>query len=246
MERLGLAPEPIVPLDPDWPKMSLEQTKALLIAPGAKFEMATVDIRGVPTRVWKNAPPSLRVLAQMVRAYGAREFTIYEKERVTFEANYRATAHIARQLSEMGVKKGDRVALAMRNLPEWPAIFFAAVSIGAIMVPLNAWWTGGELEYALKDSGARVTSRISCGVIPADRATSAASSPSAPRTAAVICSAPPGFIIAYETRLMRSSPKRICGFMRPAEATSSPLSRSQRCAAMVVEPTSTAMPNACS
>ncbi|TGX44709.1 long-chain fatty acid--CoA ligase [Sphingomonas naasensis] len=136
--------------------MSLEQTKALLTAPGAKFEMESVDIRGVPTRVWKNAPPSLRLLAQMVRAYGPRLFTIYEDERVSFEANYRATAHIARQLTEMGVQKGDRVALAMRNLPEWPAIFFAGVSIGAIMVPLNAWWTGGELEYALKDSAAKV------------------------------------------------------------------------------------------
>jgi len=151
-----LAPEPIVPLDPDWPKMSLEQTRALLTAPGAKFEMENVDIRGVPTRVWKNAPPSLRLLAQMVRAYGPRLFTIYEDERVSFEANYRATAHIAHKLVEMGVKKGDRVALAMRNLPEWPAIFFAGVSIGAIMVPLNAWWTGGELEYALKDSGAKL------------------------------------------------------------------------------------------
>lgn len=151
-----MAPEPIVPLDPDWPKMSLEQTRALLTAPGAKFEMENVDIRGVPTRVWKNAPPSLRLLAQMVRAYGPRLFTIYEDERVSFEANYRATAHIAHKLVEMGVKKGDRVALAMRNLPEWPAIFFAGVSIGAIMVPLNAWWTGGELEYALKDSGAKL------------------------------------------------------------------------------------------
>ncbi|NIJ20099.1 acyl-CoA synthetase (AMP-forming)/AMP-acid ligase II [Sphingomonas naasensis] len=151
-----MVPDPIVPLDPDWPRMSLEQTKALLTAPGAKFEMESVDIRGVPTRVWKNAPPSLRLLAQMVRAYGPRLFTIYEDERVSFEANYRATAHIARQLTEMGVQKGDRVALAMRNLPEWPAIFFAGVSIGAIMVPLNAWWTGGELEYALKDSAAKV------------------------------------------------------------------------------------------
>jgi acyl-CoA synthetase (AMP-forming)/AMP-acid ligase II len=136
--------------------MSLEQSRALLTAPGAKFEMETAEIRGVPTRVWKNAPPSLRLLAQMVRAYGAREFTIYEGERVTYEANYRATAHIAQKLVEMGVKKGDRVALAMRNLPEWPTIFFAGVSIGAIMVPLNAWWTGGELEYAMKDSGAKL------------------------------------------------------------------------------------------
>lgn len=151
-----MAPDPIVPLDPDWPKMSLEQTRGLLTAPGAKFEMDTVEIGGVPTRVWKNAPPSLRLLAQMVRAYGPRLFTIYEDERVSFEANYRATAQIARKLTELGVKKGDRVALAMRNLPEWPAIFFAGVSIGAIMVPLNAWWTGGELEYALKDSGAKL------------------------------------------------------------------------------------------
>lgn len=154
--RPCLATDPIVPLDPAWPRMSLEQTKALLTAPGAKFEMETVEIGGVPTRVWKNAPPSLRVLAQMVRAYGAHTFTVYEDERVTFEANYRATAHIAHKLVEMGVRKGDRVALAMRNLPEWPAIFFAGVSIGAIMVPLNAWWTGGELEYAMKDSGAKL------------------------------------------------------------------------------------------
>ncbi|MBX3564704.1 MAG: acyl--CoA ligase [Sphingomonas sp.] len=156
MERIGVASEPIVPLDPNWPAMSLKEAEALLTAPGAKFEMDTVDIRGVPTRVWKHAPPTLRILAQMVRAYGPRDFTIYEDERVSYEANYRATSHIAHKLVAMGVKKGDRVALAMRNLPEWPAIFFAAVSIGAIMVPLNAWWTGGELEYALNDSGAKV------------------------------------------------------------------------------------------
>jgi long-chain acyl-CoA synthetase len=148
--------DPIVPLDSAWPAMSLERTKALLTAPGAKFEMETVDIGGVPTRVWKQAPPSLRVLAQMVRAYGTREFTIYQDERVTFEANYRATAHLAHKLVEMGVRKGDRVGLAMRNLPEWPAIFFAGMAIGAIIVPLNAWWAGNELEYALKDSGTKV------------------------------------------------------------------------------------------
>ena len=151
-----MALEPIVPLDPDWPKMSLEQAKALLTAPGARFEMETVDIGGIPTRVWKNAPPSLAALQQLVRAYGDRVFTIYEDERVTYEANYRAVCHLAARLTEMGVGKGDRVALAMRNLPEWPTIFFAIASIGAIVVPLNAWWTGGELEYGLRDSAARV------------------------------------------------------------------------------------------
>jgi long-chain acyl-CoA synthetase len=151
-----LSLEPIVPLDPDWPKMSLEDAKAALTAPGARFEMETVTIRGVPTRVWKNAPPSLAVLQRLVRAYGDRLFTIYEDERVTYEANYRAVCHLAAKLQAMGVVKGDRVALAMRNLPEWPVIFFAATSIGAILVPLNAWWTGGELEYGLKDAGVKV------------------------------------------------------------------------------------------
>src|SRR5207237_750547 len=41
------------------------------------------------------------------------------------------------------------------NLPEWPACFFAITALGAIAVPLNAWWTGPELEYGLADSGAR-------------------------------------------------------------------------------------------
>src|SRR3546814_15312347 len=44
----------------------------------------------------------------------------------------------------------------MRNLPEWPVAFFAVVTLGAIVVPLNAWWTGAELAYGLADSGAGV------------------------------------------------------------------------------------------
>jgi long-chain acyl-CoA synthetase len=148
--------QPLIALDPSWPAISLAQAQAMLTAPGAKFEMDTIAIRGVPTRVWKNAPPHLAWLAQASRAHGQNVFTIYEDERVTFEANYRAVATLATRLQELGVVKGDRVALAMRNLPEWPVIFFAAASIGAIVVPLNAWWTAGELEYGIDDSGARV------------------------------------------------------------------------------------------
>ena len=151
-----MATEPLIALDPSWPKMTLAQVEAALCAPGQKFEMETLTIRGVPTRTWKNAPPNLAVLAQLSRMHGDRIFTIYEDERVSYEANFRAIAHLATKLREMGIGKGDRVALAMRNLPEWPAIFFAIVSIGAICVPLNAWWTGQELEYGLRDSGARV------------------------------------------------------------------------------------------
>ena len=88
----------------------------------------------------------------------------------------------------------------------------------------------------------RVTSRISSGETPPWAAASWSSSRTAVRTAAVISRSPPGCIITYETRLMRSSPNRICGFIAPADATTSPEVRSHRCAAMVVEPTSTAAP----
>jgi len=147
---------PLVPLDPAWPRLSVAAADAILTAPGQRLEMETVDIRGVPTRVWKNAPPHLAALIQFSRGHGDRVFSIYEDERVTFDANFRAVATLAQRLRDMGVAKGDRVALAMRNLPEWPVIFFAGVSIGAIVVPLNAWWTGPELEYGLADSGARI------------------------------------------------------------------------------------------
>jgi acyl-CoA synthetase (AMP-forming)/AMP-acid ligase II len=151
-----LALEPTIARDPHWPAMSLAEVDAELTAPGQKFEMAEAVIGGVPTRIWKNAPPTLGMLAQAVRAHGARTFTIYEDERVSYEAQYRAVAHLAVAMQKMGVAKGDRVALAMRNLPEWPVIFFAAASIGAIVVPLNAWWTAGELGYGLGDSGAKL------------------------------------------------------------------------------------------
>ncbi len=151
-----MAHEPIIALDPNWPVMSMAETERRLTAPGGKFEMETVTIGGVATRVWKNAPPSLRYLIEAARGHGERVFTIYEDERVTYEATWRAVTTLAAHLRTLGIGPGDRVALAMRNLPEWPVAFFAATAIGAVMVPLNAWWTGAEMAYGLADSGARV------------------------------------------------------------------------------------------
>lgn len=139
-----------------WPTKSLAQIEEELCAAGQTFEMETLDIRGIPTRTWKNAPPSLRALADHARGHGERLITIYQDERVTYEAWYRAVAHLAAALRDCGIEKGDRVALAMRNLPEWPVAFFAVTSIGAICVPLNAWWTGQELAFGLADSGAKL------------------------------------------------------------------------------------------
>ncbi|MBS0488597.1 MULTISPECIES: class I adenylate-forming enzyme family protein [unclassified Phenylobacterium] len=139
-----------------WPAMSIAQAHALITAPGSPAEMETVDIRGVPTRTWKNLPPSLRSIVELGRTHGEKAFLVYEDERVTYEAFYRAVSALARQLQADGVQKGDRVAVIMRNLPEWVVSFYAAASLGAIVTPLNAWWTGPELEYGLTDSGSKV------------------------------------------------------------------------------------------
>src|SRR5919198_6132902 len=137
--------------------MTIEEATAALTAPGQMFEMGEESIRGVRTRVWKNAPPSLRAVLELSRLHGDRVFLVYEDERTTFEEHFRQAATLAHRLAERyGVRKGDRVAIAMRNFPEWVVAFWAAAAAGAIVVPLNAWWTGPELEYGLSDSGSKV------------------------------------------------------------------------------------------
>jgi long-chain acyl-CoA synthetase len=139
-----------------WPAMSVAEAYRIITAPGMPCEMEELVIRGVPTRVWKNAPPSLRYVAEAARAHGEKIFLVHEDERVSFEAFFRAVSAFAHELAAQGVTKGDRVAIIMRNLPEWPVAFYAAASLGAIVTPLNAWWTGPELEYGLTDSGTKV------------------------------------------------------------------------------------------
>ena len=140
-----------------WPVMSLAQAHALMTAPGTPFEVAETMVRGHSARVWKNAPPTMRDVFVAARsAHGAKTFLVYEDERASVEDFARATLTLARALAAMGVGKGDRVALAMRNLPEWPVVVMATLLLGAIAAPLNAWGTGPELVYGLRDSGSRV------------------------------------------------------------------------------------------
>ncbi|MCG5218843.1 class I adenylate-forming enzyme family protein [Streptosporangium sp. KLBMP 9127] len=134
-----------------------DQVQAQLTAPGQLFEMDEVEIRGSRIRTWKHAPGHFRTLLESSRLQGEKVFIIYEDEQLTFEEHFRQAATLARRLVEdYGVAKGDRVAIAMRNYPEWIVSFSAVLACGAVAVPLNAWWTPQELEYGLTDSGAKV------------------------------------------------------------------------------------------
>ena len=141
----------------DTPSMSIEEANAALTAPGELFEMEELEIRGVPTRTWKHAPPSLRAVLDMSLAHGDATFLVYEDERTNFTEHYRIACTLAHRLqSTFGIAQGDRVAIIMRNLPEWIMAFWGATLAGAIVVPLNAWWSGEELRYGLEDSGSKV------------------------------------------------------------------------------------------
>ncbi|MBB5077673.1 class I adenylate-forming enzyme family protein [Nonomuraea endophytica] len=135
--------------------ISHAQVQAQLTGPGQLFETEEIGDTGV--RTWKHAPGQFRALLEMSRFHGEKVFLVYEDEHITFEEHFRRAATLANRLvTDYGVAKGDRVAIAMRNYPEWVVSFSAALAAGAIAVPLNAWWTEQELAYGVQDSGAKV------------------------------------------------------------------------------------------
>jgi long-chain acyl-CoA synthetase len=140
----------------NFPVMSVAEAHARLAEVNPLFEVEEAQVRGVRLKVWKNAPPTLREIFSLGQQHADKVYMVLDGDRVTFEAHRRAVLHLAAQLLADGVVKGDRVAVIMRNLPEWSVAFWAAALIGAVATPLNAWWTGPELEYGLQDSGAKV------------------------------------------------------------------------------------------
>ncbi len=142
--------------EPGFPAMSIEQAHALMTQPGTLLELGEAEVRGVKLKVWKAAPPTLNAIFALSALFSARDHLVFENERATIGATRSAAAKLARQLIADGLKPGDRIAIVARNLPEWPVAFWAGVLAGAIVTPLNAWWTGPELEYGLADSGASI------------------------------------------------------------------------------------------
>jgi long-chain acyl-CoA synthetase len=135
--------------------MSNRDIVALLTAPRRPFETRRERVHGIEMTVWVNTPRNIpQILETSVSKFSERTFLVYDKERMTFGEHYAAVARFAGVLGDKyAIKTGDRVALCMRNYPEWSVAFWAITALGAIAVPLNAWWTAPELEYGLKDSG---------------------------------------------------------------------------------------------
>ncbi|MEG3586493.1 MAG: class I adenylate-forming enzyme family protein [Actinomycetota bacterium] len=136
--------------------LSFQQAIDQVCAPGGLFEITETEVRGVRTKVFAGTPQNLRFLYQMA-AQREDEFVVYEEERWTMPEILKLSGQLGSTLiNKFSITKGDRVAIAMRNYPEWIAAFAAITSIGAVAVPLNAWWEPEELGFALNDSGAKV------------------------------------------------------------------------------------------
>lgn len=135
--------------------MQREQALLSLTGPGAPFEVKIAAGPSGDSRVFAAGPQTLRELFDQSRS--ERPFLVFGRERLSFETCWRRSATVATRLKNVyGIRKGDRVAIAMRNCPEWLVAFQAITSLGAIAVALNAHWPHEELAYALADAGARL------------------------------------------------------------------------------------------
>ncbi|WP_421931092.1 class I adenylate-forming enzyme family protein [Phenylobacterium sp.] len=135
--------------------MNRIEALAQLTGPGLPYELGEIEALGRKVRAFRNAPVNLRALFEAGRS--DLPFIVYEDERLSFEEAWARSQRLAAAMvADYGVGKGDRVALSLRNYPEWILGFMAATSIGAIAVAMNALWQPHEMEYGLKDSGAKL------------------------------------------------------------------------------------------
>ena len=135
----------------------LNEAQDQLTGPGAPFEIEQRQINGIELRTYKGAPVTLREALAQGRSHGEKTFITFGEDRYSFDEFFSAVDRASHYMvNHLAIAKGDRVAIAMRNYPEWMMAYVATVSIGAVVVPLNSWGQADELEYALNDAGAKL------------------------------------------------------------------------------------------
>ena len=124
-----------------------------LLAPGAPFEMADEDVLGEVMQVFVQRARSLRQLLAQAGRFGDSDYAVFHnggrRRALTFADHERRVASVAAALADRGVGAGDRVAILAANCPEWIITFWATVSLGAVAVACNGWWTRDEIVHAL-------------------------------------------------------------------------------------------------
>jgi len=131
---------------------ALREVWSDMTAKDAPFEISKVDVRGESINAFLNAPATVRDVWLSTQQFADRDYLVYQDERWSYAEAHRDVSAIAAWLRKQGIERGDRVAIAMRNYPEWLLAYWACVSQGIAVVGMNAWWITSELEYGLQDS----------------------------------------------------------------------------------------------
>jgi acyl-CoA synthetase (AMP-forming)/AMP-acid ligase II len=133
----------------------IDAVVASLTAPDGQFPITQVEINSRSQKILGGLPDNLCDFYAFVSSFGGKDCLVSGERRYSFDEVMLQVGHLAVALrEEYGVEKGDRVAIAMRNCPEWCISFMAVTALGAVVVPMNSWWLGQELAFGLKDSGA--------------------------------------------------------------------------------------------
>ena len=134
------------------PQAAAAQVLGRLTGPGGPFEMVEEDVLGSRLPVFARRRRALHELVAESVEHGERVYIATAERQITFAEHAAQVASLARALRERGVGPGDRVAINAANSPEWITTFWATVSIGAIAVAFNAWWSPREVAYGLEHS----------------------------------------------------------------------------------------------
>lgn len=131
-----------------------DEVVASLTAQGQPFEVNAVTLGGVEYKNFAKLPANLGQYFLVMQQHAHKDFAVYLDERYTFAEGYQHSCEFAAALVQrFGIRKGDRVAILSRNNPQWLMAFIAITAVGAVAVPMNAWWTTEELDYGFADSG---------------------------------------------------------------------------------------------
>jgi long-chain acyl-CoA synthetase len=112
--------------------------------------------QGVPAHLEIQDQPLTWLLDRAASRYPDRTALIYYGTRLSYAQLAHYAHRFATALLGLGVHKGDRVAIALPNIPQYPIAFYGALLAGAIVVPTNPLYTEREMQHQLADSGARL------------------------------------------------------------------------------------------
>ncbi|MEJ5357497.1 MAG: long-chain fatty acid--CoA ligase [Desulfobacterales bacterium] len=110
---------------------------------------------GVPREIQGYEKPLFSVLDETARAFPDRVYTVFSDAGRTYAQVKETADRIARFLADRGIRKGDRVAIFLPNLPHYPPIYFGILKAGAVAVTCNPLYKAQELQHQLKDCGAK-------------------------------------------------------------------------------------------